>query len=194
MKKIILTLLVLVFCVVGCSKNNSSLYGESKDGKYINERYGFSIDIPKDWELNSVEETKEANVNEDGKELDENEVEKNIDEYTLRMMFPTKTKDKVIVIKKYNLVIATTEEVSITVKNSNNLDEFTKEVNETFNNNKGRISNKKINGKDTKVIEYHNSIVYLIKINENKILNITSSYADESEDKILNMLDSISFK
>lgn len=174
------------------NKNNNSLYGESKYGKYINERYGFSIDIPEGWELNSDEKTKEANVNEYGEELDDNTVEKTIDEYTLRMMFPINTKDKIIVIKKYNLAI--TEAVSITIKNGNDLDKFTEEVNEIFNDNKGKISNKKINGKNTKVIEYHNSIVYLIKLNENKILNITSTYADESEDKILNMFDSISFK
>ena len=51
MKKLILLFVLLLLIITGCN-NNSSIYGKVDGEKYTNEKYGFSMNIPKDWEAN----------------------------------------------------------------------------------------------------------------------------------------------
>lgn len=49
MKKLILLFVLLLLIITGCN-NNNSIYGKVDGEKYTNEKYGFSMNIPKDWE------------------------------------------------------------------------------------------------------------------------------------------------
>lgn len=188
MKKLILLFLLLLFIITGCN-NNSSIYGKIDGEKYTNEKYGFSMDIPKDWEANP--DTEKINVV-NGKAVENPE---ELEVCFIRIMYPSKTRDNLVSV---NNTLSIKEGISIYIlSNQISLDEYVNDtyqtLSETYNDKIKKNYTKKINDKEIKVLEFSNNLIYLTQVEDNKILCIDATYSDKSKDKILNSFDSISF-
>ena len=115
MKKLILLFVLLLLIITGCN-NNNSIYGKVDGEKYTNEKYGFSMDIPKDWEANP--DTEKINVV-NGKEVENPE---ELEVCFIRIMYPPKTRNNLVSV---NNTLSIKEGISIYIlSNQISLDEY----------------------------------------------------------------------
>lgn len=189
MKKLSLLFILLLSIITGCS-NNNSIYGKVDGEKYTNEKYGFSMNIPNDWEANP--DTEKLNIV-DGKAVKNPE---KLEECVIRIMYPPKTRNDLVSV---NDTLSIKEGISIYIlSNQISLNKYANDtyqmLSETYNDKIKKFYTKKINDKEIKVLEFSNNLIYLTQVEDNKILCIDATYLDKSKDRILNSFDSISFK
>ncbi len=186
MKNKILFLVFLVFIIsmVGCKKSTDSWYGKMDNIKYTNEKFGFSMETPKDW--TAQEDIDEANIDNDGNtNLD------NLDECCIFSMSAPSSNEAV----KVNEKTLISEGLNIrAVKTKKSLEGYTNDIYKTELECKieNKVYDKVIGEKQVKVIENDYQIYYITE-SEDRTLVFYSCYANKSKDKVLKSFESLKF-
>lgn len=173
MKKLYLVVaIILMIVMVGCSNPNEK-FGKVEGNNYINKVYGFSIEIPTNFEV--VEDVKKLNGS--------GEIAEDIEEL---IIFSGKEATDGQAQKALTILVLNKSQSA-----SQYAKDFYEGKSEDKSINAKIMLNKYINGQEFVMLEYENGAIYYTDY-EDKIIEF--NFANSSEEEIESVIHSISFE